>query len=567
MNKLLSEFKTFPYSLPEIKKCIIENCDINIVRANATYTLFKKDINKTPTFSDLKGLYITESINYKSKADIILKEKGKTFLDLSLTQICYASEKTILQECKYLLFIILTDLLQFDLTPITLPSFGCFLLYKKSTNKDFYIKETSIPNFKPTEILGEGTFGLVLKGVCNKGNLYADKIMKKGIDLNEIDISRRINHPNILHCLNIFKDDLDRLHLIFPLAEYTLDKHTFTSTYEKFNFIYQIASGIHFLHLNNYYHCDIKPKNILIFKNNNGSYYPVISDFGWTFPTSYIQPICGTPGYASPQGWHNHPDIYPYNQPINLLQSDIFSLGAVFYYIFFGSDLIYWKDLKLGYTNISENLITVYKKYKGDKELKEVIELINFMCQPDQQNRLSNINILFDLTYFVDQGWNKPIKGTIINKDINLDCEMSIDNIKISKIVNTGYNFIITISEAIKAPLLTTCIAFSLFCRALEEKIYTDIRSCSIICASSIYIACNLSYIKIDYDSLVKSQKHLFTSEELKHMTFKMVFSFYGILRVKTIYDISTDINVINNYYNKVLQNCKYLNLHYYLTN
>lgn len=47
-----------------------------------------------------------------------------------------------------------------------------------------------------------------------------------------------------------------------------------------FDLFLQIANGIHYLHQNNFYHCDIAPKNIFIKSGQDGSLQAVIGDLG-----------------------------------------------------------------------------------------------------------------------------------------------------------------------------------------------------------------------------------------------------------------------------------------------
>jgi serine/threonine protein kinase len=567
MELLITSFRTFPYCISEIRKSIKRGITIDTVRARETYKLFQKPIIGNASFIDLKQLYMSEKSEVMLKANKIIETgDSNSFLLFSLKEMCYASESTIQQETKIHCFVDIEDFKDYGLTELECLSFGCLLCNKKASDKNFIVPSIYVPDFIPKSILGEGTFGLVLKGQDEKGNWFADKIMKKGIDINEVDISCRFKHPNILHAVKIGKDERNRLHVIYPLGEYTLNYHKFSSDHERYYFTYQICSAIAFFHKNKYYHCDIKPQNIIVFKNDDGTFYPVVSDFGWVFPIEFNQPICGSPGFASPQGWKQHPDKEPFNEPIDLYQSDLFSLGAVIYYIFFETLLIRYTSLESDYTNIFTTLKKTYETYYHEEDKKELLKYIQYMCSPSQVQRMKTYASIFSISYFKKQGWTRPIGGSIIDEKININCEIKVrDDMTIQKCLMLGYNFIDHFCSIIKAPILVKCIAFSIFCRCLEKELYIDstitnkIRCCSVICSASCYIACNLSFNKILYKPFVVLNNNLFSEEECQYMVFKIVFSLNGILRVKTIYDVTKDVEKINSYFSKGLENCKLL--------
>ena len=111
--------------------------------------------------------------------------------------------------------------------------------------------------------------------------------------MNEIKTYKTIpkNHPNILSLYQILNDkEKDKTYLIMELAEplvtvndetgiFTLNNKFDNNKYDEELFkkwIYEIASGIKFLHDNNIAHCDIKSDNILLGKDGKCK----LSDFG-----------------------------------------------------------------------------------------------------------------------------------------------------------------------------------------------------------------------------------------------------------------------------------------------
>ncbi len=85
----------------------------------------------------------------------------------------------------------------------------------------------------------------------------------------------------------------------------------------------RVAEGLHYAHqAGGLIHCDLKPQNILI--DSRG--HPRISDFGLALLTATLEngrpPVAGTCAYMSPERL---------KKESNLLQTDIWSLGVIFY--------------------------------------------------------------------------------------------------------------------------------------------------------------------------------------------------------------------------------------------
>ena len=122
--------------------------------------------------------------------------------------------------------------------------------------------------------IGSGTFGTVYESknvIFN--NKVAMKIIPKDSSMdnelikNEIDILKKLSHPNIVKIYEFFETNVN-FYLI----------NEFCSEGELYNYInnsklnekqlsvifYQVFSGLNYLHQNNIIHRDLKPENILI---------------------------------------------------------------------------------------------------------------------------------------------------------------------------------------------------------------------------------------------------------------------------------------------------------------
>ena len=136
--------------------------------------------------------------------------------------------------------------------------------------------------------LGDGTYGEVVRAVNNQsGEMVAVKRMKRKyyswddcIALREVQSLRKLRHPNIVKLKEIIREN-DRLHMVFEhmdcnLYELTKNRRKHLPSERIQNHMFQILTGLHFMHKNGYFHRDMKPENILVLNND----VTKIADFG-----------------------------------------------------------------------------------------------------------------------------------------------------------------------------------------------------------------------------------------------------------------------------------------------
>lgn len=238
------------------------------------------------------------------------------------------------------------------------------------------------------EKLGSGTYGAVYlaentktgkkvaikvsqEKFCDRKNFY---IGGSDIPFNEYDILYRLNHPNLLHAADIVSPtDVNRCidsygsWVVLDLADTDLDHHLLKIDKKKIDESYepmlidmfiQMAKGVLALYTAGYYHLDIKPLNVLMYKSNDYicGYRLVISDFGSSISTStpFIM-------YESVTKTYRPPDAE--EMAIMTPKIDIYSLGVSF-----------WQIIGYHYEN-------------PEKYNPEVVKLIKHMVNPNPKER------------------------------------------------------------------------------------------------------------------------------------------------------------------------------------
>lgn len=213
--------------------------------------------------------------------------------------------------------------------------------------------------FKEIKYVGHGAYGKVVQTEID-GEMLAVKYSnndRHGIcGIRDIDMLRRIQHPNAVHSPYIIsrmiedenEDTEPFIGSIFPLAESNLHDYILRSnpSYDtRERFAYEIMSVINFLHENGLIYSDLKPENILI---KNGSV--LLSDFGTTHPKRINVWNSCTYFSADPYKLYDYFDYKPENIPADLrqyyttpttnYQQELWSLGATLFYLFSGKYII-----------------------------------------------------------------------------------------------------------------------------------------------------------------------------------------------------------------------------------
>ena len=286
--------------------------------------------------------------------------------------------------------------------------------YNENFGKDFdKIKEFEKFGIRIGEPLGKGAFGLVTD-VHYNDDTYAGKLVKKEGKGSECDLILLFKSPYIVKIIKIFNIDSGIYNFILMEKADLKDLSSFIENSRKNQiqnliinpfydgivsdncfkyFTKHLIIGLESLERIGYSHFDIKPGNILIFKN----YILKLSDFSFLRnrndiikKNNMLQIPGGTNGYCPPE--------YYLNQDVtieNAKKHDYFSLGSTLFSLKYGKRLIAFPIIQ-----------KLYFQSIKDKE-KEIIEYILEMLQRQinfiKSNTLSDkdfINFLCDLIQF-----------------------------------------------------------------------------------------------------------------------------------------------------------------------
>jgi len=153
--------------------------------------------------------------------------------------------------------------------------------------------ENVYDKYKFLTLLGEGTFGTVEKVIHKKTNIVRalkkinkrNQITTEREILNEIDILKKLDHPNIVKIFEVYNTK-ENYYLVTEVCKEG-ELFDFITKFGAFKesqaayILYQLLSAVYFCHASKILHRDLKPENILIESIKKNDYLNIkVIDFG-----------------------------------------------------------------------------------------------------------------------------------------------------------------------------------------------------------------------------------------------------------------------------------------------
>ncbi|XP_024116384.1 MAP/microtubule affinity-regulating kinase 4 isoform X1 [Oryzias melastigma] len=202
-------------------------------------------------------------------------------------------------------------------------------------------EQPHIGNYRLLKTIGKGNFAKVkLARHILTGREVAIKIIDK-TQLNptslqklfrEVRIMKGLNHPNIVKLFEVIETD-KTLYLVMEYAsggevfDYLVSHGRMKEVEARAKFR-QIVSAVHYCHMKNIVHRDLKAENLLLDADANIK----IADFGFSNEFTLgnkLDTFCGSPPYAAPELFQGK----KYDGP----EVDVWSLGVILYTLVSGS--------------------------------------------------------------------------------------------------------------------------------------------------------------------------------------------------------------------------------------
>ncbi|KAG5380413.1 hypothetical protein IGI04_028255 [Brassica rapa subsp. trilocularis] len=273
--------------------------------------------------------------------------------------------------------------------------------------------------FSDANMLGQGGFGIVYKGMLPDGKEIAVKRLSKmslqGTDefKNEVRLIARLQHINLVRLLGCCVDKGEKMLIYEYLENLSLDSHLFDkirrsnlSWPKRFDITNGIARGLLYLHQDSRFriiHRNLKASNVLLDKNMT----PKISDFGMARifgrdeTEANTRKVVGTYGYMAPE--YAMDGIFS-------MKSDVFSFGVLLLEIITG------KRSKGFYnSNRDNNLLGfVWRYWKEGKG----IEIVDPIIMDSSSSPLRTHEILrciqIGLLCVQERAEDRPVMSTVM---------------------------------------------------------------------------------------------------------------------------------------------------------
>ena len=298
----------------------------------------------------------------------------------------------------------------------------------------------SLEDFEYGRVLGKGVFGsvLIVKRKEDK-EIYAMKRVRIGgltkreleNSFNEVRLLASLNHKNVIGYREAFYDQKSKtLNIVMEFADdgdlstkikHYIKKQLFFDEKTIWSTLIQILEGLKYLHKSDIIHRDLKSANIFLTKKG----IVKIGDLNVSKIIGKSMAITqtGTPYYASPEIWNDHPYDY---------KCDIWSAGCIIYEMASLKMPFRGTSMQMLYNNVMKgDFAPIPSRYSND--LMEIIKLIltkNPRKRPSAEDLLNHRIILEKIEKIMGINfWNMPDEKAMLIRTIKLPRNMNQMNL------------------------------------------------------------------------------------------------------------------------------------------
>jgi len=217
----------------------------------------------------------------------------------------------------------------------------------KDLNKWIRVHKGSLDDYPGGEVIGEGATSVIFKSQTSSGPriiritdasaLSEDETIERLNDLRvETEIMEAVQSKHVTKLFDTIISDLNVCH-IMEVAHSSLEVHIpdggLTAT-RSMACMYQILEGLSFMHRNGFIHYDVKPANVLVFKNG----LLKLTDFDVSARTVYGKPIDNYGDVAEKHEFRGSlsfmaPEVAGAWKIGDATKADIFSAGRTFLFV------------------------------------------------------------------------------------------------------------------------------------------------------------------------------------------------------------------------------------------
>jgi serine/threonine protein kinase len=400
--------------------------------------------------------------------------------------------------------------------------------------------------------ISSGSYGDVYKATNSEGKKCAIKCVKFSDfmgSMEETDVLMRIRHPNIIDAYDFFISG-HKTFFVMPKGKKFTKFIKKSHLEQKKMFAIQAIYAIHYLHYNGYSHCDIKPQNVIIVKDDLKIIDFSLTTFHTTedvsFATSnYRPPEC----FTTSERQDNEIESFEFQSQ----KADMWSLGCLLYYIFEGSNMFIYEDedsdvlngIKYAHDNISKFIKNIPDNWK-----QIILGLLRI--NPDDRYTFEHIFKLIDIPI---PKYDIPLMENIIYTPLS-DFQKNKSTIIFKKMIDKWY-----ISDySFRSFSKTVELFYNTIKIINDDELKNFIKGCFYV-ASSIFDTFPIEYKNVDMiEKIIKHNINRLGSPTYSDFTvsFNSLYcDFFDQEHLKTNRCLVNTIPIISD----IPFNIKYLNL------